>query len=111
MNRLINIQSVEDIPSEFRDTPIGLLFKYHNLGKSLEAYEKPQILIGMCIDNRKRLIIPDNFAYVIRSGGANLRYSKFALSYSIAIGNVLHIALIGHNNCGMSSLASKKILL
>ena len=60
------------------------------------------------MDNRKHLKIPDNFAYIIRSGGANLRYSEFKVSYAIGVGKVAHIALIGHNNCGMVNLASRK---
>lgn len=60
------------------------------------------------MDNRKHLRIPDNFAYIIRAGGANLRYSEFKVSYAIAIGAVKHIVLIGHNNCGMVNLISKK---
>jgi carbonic anhydrase len=60
------------------------------------------------MDNRKRLRIPDNFAYVIRSGGANLSYSEFKVSYAIAVGGVKSIALIGHNNCGMVDLIARK---
>ncbi|MBP7056533.1 MAG: carbonic anhydrase, partial [Candidatus Omnitrophica bacterium] len=51
---------------------------------------------------------PDNFAFIIRSGGANLRYSEFKVSYAIAVGGVKHIAIIAHNNCGMTNLISKK---
>jgi carbonic anhydrase len=60
------------------------------------------------MDNRKHLHIPDNFAYIIRSGGANLRYSEFKVSYAISAGGIKHIALIGHNNCGMVNLNSRK---
>ena len=52
--------------------------------------------------------IPENFAFIIRSGGANLRYSEFKVSYAIAVGRVLHIALIGHNNCGMVNLHDRR---
>jgi len=62
----------------------------------------------MCMDNRKHLRIPDNFAYIIRSGGANLRYSEFKVSYAIAVGEVGHIALIAHNHCGMVNLIARK---
>lgn len=62
----------------------------------------------MCMDNRKHLNIPDNFAFIIRSGGANLRYSGFKVSFAISVGGVKHIALIGHNHCGMVNLTSKK---
>jgi carbonic anhydrase len=62
----------------------------------------------MCMDNRKHLNIPDNFAFIIRAGGANLRYSGFKVSFAISVGGVRHIALIGHNHCGMVNLESKK---
>lgn len=109
MNRLLDISKTEDIFQEYRNTPIGQLLEYHNLNRSLEdKYENAQLLIGMCMDNRKHLHIPDNFAFIIRSGGANLRYSEFKVSYAIAVGGIEHIALIGHNNCGMVNLAARK---
>ncbi len=110
MHRLIPIASRTDIPSEYRDTPIGLLIEYHDLGKSLEPYSSAQLLIGMCMDHRKHLHIPDNFAYIIRTGGANLRYSEFKVSYAIAVGGVRVIALIGHTQCGMVNLIARKEL-
>ncbi|HSQ74865.1 MAG TPA: carbonic anhydrase, partial [Bacteroidota bacterium] len=63
---------------------------------------------GMCMDNRKHLRIPDNFAYIIRSGGGNLRYSEFKVSYAIAVGGVRCIALLGHDQCGMVNLVERK---
>ena len=108
MNRLINISSKEDILPDYRETPIGLLLEYHNLERPLETYTKAQLLVGMCMDNRKHLNIPDNFAFIIRTGGANLRYSEFKVSYAISVGDVRHIALIGHNNCGMVNLVARK---
>jgi carbonic anhydrase len=108
MNRLINITSTNEIPADYRSTPIGLLAEYHNLNLNFEAYSNAQLLIGMCMDNRKHLNIPDNFAYIIRTGGANLRYSEFKVSFAISVGEVKHIALIAHSNCGMVNLASKK---
>ena len=108
MNRLINITTPEDIFPEYRETPIGHLLEYHNLDKQLDNYSQAQLLIGMCMDNRKHLRIPDNFAYIIRAGGANLRYSEFKISYAIAVGGVRYIALIGHNKCGMVNLIARK---
>ena len=108
MNRLIDISKTKDIFPEYRKTPIGLLLEYHNLERQPDTYTQAKLLVGMCMDNRKHLHIPDNFAYIIRAGGANLRYSEFKVSYAIAVGNVQHIALIGHNNCGMVNLVSKK---
>ena len=108
MNKLIPVKKKEDILPEYRNTPIGLLLEYHNLSRQQEAYDSAQLLVGMCMDNRKHLNIPDNFSFIIRSGGANLRYSEFKVSFAIAVGKVRHIALIGHNHCGMVNLVSRK---
>ncbi|MBS1904392.1 MAG: carbonic anhydrase [Bacteroidetes bacterium] len=108
MNRLVAINSTEDIFPQYRDTPIGRLLEYHDLGRELDVITNPQLLIGMCMDNRKHLRIPDNFSYIIRTGGANLRYSEFKVSYAISVGGVRHIALIGHTNCGMVNLVARK---
>lgn len=108
MNRLIPVITRADIFPEHRDTPVGLLLEYHNLNREYETYTQAQLLVGMCMDNRKHLHIPDNFSYIIRAGGANLRYSEFKVSYAIAVGGVKSIALIGHNQCGMVNLISRK---
>jgi carbonic anhydrase len=108
MNRLILIKEKKDIFKQYIGTPIGLLLEYHNLLREFDAYSQAKLLIGMCMDNRKYINIPENFAYIIRSGGGNLRYSEFKVSYSIAIGGVESIALIAHNNCGMVNLMSRK---
>ncbi len=108
MERLIPVTTKEDIFPEFRDTPIGLLLEYHNLNREYDIYSQAQLLVGMCMDNRKHLHIPDNFSYIIRAGGANLRYSEFKVSYAIAVGGVKSIALIAHNQCGMVNLMARK---
>lgn len=108
MNRLLPVESTNDIPAQYRDTPIGYLLEYHNLGRQYEIYSTAQILIGMCMDNRKHLHIPDNFAFIIRAGGANLRYSEFKVSYAIAVGGIRCIALIGHTQCGMVNIIDRK---
>ncbi len=108
MKRLVTVLEPDNIFPVYRNTPIGLLLEYHNLGRSLDSFTKAQLLIGMCMDNRKHLRIPDNFAYIIRAGGANLRYSEFKVSYAIAVGGVSAIALIGHTHCGMVNLIARK---
>lgn len=107
---LTPVERIEDIFPVYRSTPIEQLLEYHNLGRPFDHYTQAKLLVGMCMDHRKHLIIPDNFAYIIRSGGANLRYSEFKVSYAMAIGGVSTIALIGHNNCGMVNLVSRKEL-
>jgi carbonic anhydrase len=108
MDKLLSINTTEDILEQYRQTPVGLLLEFHNLNRPPETFDRAQLLVGMCMDNRKHLLIPDNFAFIIRSGGANLRYSEFKVSYAIAVGKVSHIALIGHNNCGMVNLVARK---
>lgn len=108
MKNLLRISEPDHIPQIYRNTSIGLLLEYHNLERTLDPYTKAQLLIGMCMDNRKHLRIPDNFAFIIRTGGANLRYSEFKVSYAIAVGEVRSIALIGHTNCGMVNLIARK---
>jgi len=108
MERLIDIKSYDHILAEYQETPIGLLLEYHNLNKEYDTYSEAQMLIGMCMDNRKHLHIPDNFSFILRAGGANLQHSEFKVSYAIAVGGVKYIAIIGHNNCGMVNLKSRK---
>jgi len=111
MDRLIPISSEADIPEVYRDTPIAMLLEYHNLRRPLDTYDQntgAKLLIGMCMDYRKSMHIPDNFAYIIRSGGANLRFSEFKVSYAIGVGGVNSIALMGHTNCGMVNLVSRR---
>jgi len=108
LDQLESVEGIEEIKQEYKNSPISLIFEYHNLGRSFDKYTKAKLLVGMCMDNRKRLHMPDNFAYVIRTGGANLRYSEFKVSYAIAVGGVKAIVLIGHNQCGMVNLNSKR---
>ncbi|MEX2152360.1 MAG: carbonic anhydrase [Gemmatimonadaceae bacterium] len=104
------VESPKDIPAKWRGTPLEELLQYHNLGREMIPAPAPRLLIGMCMDNRKHLRIPDNFAFILRAGGANLRPSEFKVSYAIAVGGVRAIAIIGHTNCGMVNLMSRSHL-
>ncbi|KPU44524.1 carbonic anhydrase [Oxobacter pfennigii] len=108
MHKIIKVSHREDILKKYSNTPIEKLLLSHNIGLMDENFTSAELLIGMCMDNRNQLRIPNNFAYIIRSGGGNLRYSEFKVSYAIAVGGVKAIALIGHNNCGMVNLMSQK---
>jgi carbonic anhydrase len=106
-DKLITVDTAADIPPEHRSTPIGRLLEYHNLGRDLEPVAKAEILLGMCMDNRKVLRTPDNFAFVLRTTGANLRHNEFRVAYAIGVGGVRFIALIAHTNCGMVGLGTR----
>ncbi len=108
MERLIPIKAKSDILPAYRNTPIETLLNYQNLNAPHAVYEKAELLIGMCMDNRKHLRLPENFAFIIRAGGGNLRYSEFKVSYAVAIGGVTTIALLAHTNCGMVNLMGRR---
>ena len=106
--KIIEVNNQSDILEKYRDTPIGLLLAYHNLDRPFEDYKKAQLLVSMCMDNRKKLKIPNNFAYIIRTGAGNVKFIEFKVSFAIAVGGVKAIALIAHTQCGMMGLRNKR---
>jgi carbonic anhydrase len=52
------------------------------------------------------LRVPNDFAYVLRTAGANMRDNEFRISYAIAVGGVRTIVLIAHTDCGMKRVAT-----
>jgi len=107
MPHTLPVSNANDILPEYRDTPVGRLLEYHNLGRGPAAVSKPELLIGMCMDSRKHLRIPNDFAFVLRTAGANMRDNEFRISYAIAVGGVQTIVLIAHTDCGMAQLAKR----
>ena len=103
-----NIDSEKDIPVYLSNTPFVELLIYQNLGSPHKKYEKAQMAIVMCMDNRKQLKIPSRFAFILRTAGARITGSEFKLSFAIGFGDIKHVALIAHTNCGMVNLTSKK---
>lgn len=108
MSTLLPVRQWDDILPAYRNTPVGELLAYHNLGRAHRSYETAELLIGMCMDHRNVLRIPDNFAYVLRAGGANFRRLEFKVSFAIAVGGVQAVCLIGHDQCGMVGLGSRR---
>jgi len=108
MAQIIPVNFLDDIVPEYRGTPVGLLLEYHNLGRAIGSAAVPQLLIGMCMDSRKSLRIPNDFAFVLRTAGANMRDNEFRISYAIAVGGVRTIVLIAHTDCGMARLAQRR---
>jgi carbonic anhydrase len=108
MAQIIPVNYRDDILPEYRDTPVGLLLEYHNLGRAAGAVTAPQLLIGMCMDSRKSLRIPNDFAFVLRTAGANMRDNEFRISYAVAVGGVRTIVLIAHTDCGMARLEERR---
>lgn len=104
MPEIIPVNYRDDILPEYRGTPVEALLEYHNLGRAIGTMPAPQMLIGMCMDSRKSLRIPNDFAFVLRTAGANMRDNEFRISYAISVGGVRTIVLIAHTDCGMAKL-------
>ena len=105
---LKSVSAEKDISNHILNTPIAELLEYHNLSKSFKDYEKAEIAIVMCMDNRKQLNIPNRFAFILRTAGARITGSEFKLSFAIGFADIKHVALICHTKCGMVNLTSKK---
>ncbi|HEY7409089.1 MAG TPA: carbonic anhydrase [Gemmatimonadaceae bacterium] len=108
MAQIIPVTDRDDVLPEYRSSPVGLLLEYHNLGRPIDSPVTPQLLIGMCMDSRKSLRIPNDFAFVLRTAGANMRDNEFRISYAIAVGGVRTIVLIAHTDCGMARLTQRR---
>ena len=105
---MIPVETPDDILPRYRGTPIGKLLRYHELGEPLGEYTAAELLVGMCMDHRKQLRLPRNYAYVLRAGGANLQRVEFKVSFAVAVGGAKAICLIGHTQCGMVDLPSRR---
>lgn len=105
---LLPVRRWDEVLPGYRGTPVGDLLAYHNLRRAHRTHGAPALLVGMCMDHRKALRLPDNFAYVLRAGGANLRRLEFKVSYAIAVGGVRAVCLIGHDQCGMQGLPGRR---
>lgn len=105
--RLQPIASPGDIPIEWRNTPIEKLINSENFGQKIPEGKSPELLIAACIEFRYALPIPRQFAYVIRRASGRLVGSEFSISYVLSAG-VRHVALIGHNDCGMTKVLEKQ---
>jgi carbonic anhydrase len=108
MHQIIPVSQPADILPIYRETPVGRLLEYHNLDRPRDAIARPELLIGMCMDSRKTLRIPNDFAFVLRTAGANMRDNEFRISYAIAVGGVHTIVLIAHTDCGMARLDQRR---
>ena len=106
---ILPVLSVSDILPEYRGTPLEWLLRYHNLSQALPSTSsRAELLVGMCMDDRKDLVIPNEFAFVLRAAGGNLRDHAFDISYAVAIGGVRAIALLAHTDCGMVGVRQKR---
>ena len=109
MASLVPVNTAGDILPKYRGTPVERMLRYHNLGEPLPATSgHAEMLVGMCMDHRKDLTLPHEFAYVLRAAGGNLRDSEFEISYAVAVGGISTIALLAHPDCGMANVTERR---
>lgn len=105
-DRLIAVESQLDIPASWQGTPLESLIMAQNFGWPIQASGKPELLIATCIEFRYALPVPRMYAYVIRRASGRVIGSEFSVGYTLAQG-VRYLAMIGHNDCGMSKVYEK----
>lgn len=110
--RLAEVNAASDIFPELKGTAVGDLLLWHNLPESRAAMpastSEARLLVSMCMDHRADLVIPNEFAYILRSAGGTLRDSDFEVQYAVAVGGVSEIALLAHTDCGMVGVSGKR---
>jgi carbonic anhydrase len=60
------------------------------------------------MDFRLKLALPDNFAFVLRIGGANIRPVSPYIAFAVAVGQVSAIAVLVHDQCAMEDVELRK---
>jgi len=105
---MIAVHESTDILPAYRATPLAELLAAHNLGTPPAIRHDPDLLIVTCMDHRIRLDIPECFAFVLRVAGANADPVAFNVSFAVSVAGVKAIAVIGHDDCAMQDLHSKR---
>jgi carbonic anhydrase len=104
----VAVRNERDILPAYRGTPIETLLAYHNFARFHRDHCEAELLIGTCMDPRVRLEIPSSFAFILRCAGANLRVLEFDVSFAIAVAGIRSVCVIGHSECRMVDVASKR---
>lgn len=102
-DRLAEFDTRQDIPEEWRQTPIESFIMSQNFGWPIQTSGKPVLLIATCIEFRYALPVPRMYAYVIRRASGRPIGSEFSIGYTLSKG-VNHMVMIGHNDCGMAKV-------
>lgn len=105
---MICITDEMDVPQVYRDTPVERLILNHNLNLRPDRYERADMLVLMCMDNRQELRLPQNSAFFVRNSGATQNGVSFSISFAVAVAGIRYIAVIGHSDCMMVNLEIRK---
>ena len=105
---LSSVRKDTDIVPAYRGTPVGELLGYQNLGAAARKYARPELLIAMCLEQQVALRIPAGFAISLHTAAASLKRDPFKVSWAIGVVGVSAIAIIGHDDCGLTDLRSHR---
>lgn len=108
MERLLAVDTLDDLPAEYEGSPVARLLAAHNLAAALEPSGGPELLVATCMDHRVSLRMPPDFAYVLRTGGADLGGRDFEVSFAAGVGGVGAVAVVGHSDCGMAGVTGRR---
>ncbi len=100
---LAEVRSRDDIPDEWKGTPIESFIMAQNFGWPIDSTGKVELLIATCIEFRYSMPVPKMYAYVIRRASGRVIGSEFSVGYTLSQG-VKYLVIIGHNDCGMSKV-------
>lgn len=81
--------------------PMQILLQSHNRGVSSAPFAQPALAVVTRMDFRVHLHMPENFAFMLRTGGANPEPVEPYLAFSVARMGIGAITLIGHTDCAM----------
>ncbi len=102
--RLLKVHQADDIFPAWCGTPVEDFLQYHNLRANQREYERAELLICACMDFRVSFTIPDKFAFIIRTPGANLIDNQFGLAAALTLADVRAVALVAHTDCAMTKV-------
>ena len=97
-----------DILPAWRNTPIGDLLRYQNLGAPARRHARPEVLIATCLEQRAALRIPEGFAIQLHTAAASLKRDPFKVSWAIGVAGVSAIAIVGHDDCRLVELRNHR---
>lgn len=97
------------MPSSFSSSPrdvagtsaLDLLLRSHNGGEAFAPFPVPRLVLLTCMDFRIRLRLPENFAFVLRTGGARGGPVETELAFALGRCGIDEVAVIGHTDCAM----------
>jgi carbonic anhydrase len=65
-------------------------------------------LIATCLEQQVALQVPAGFAISLHTAAASLKRDPFKVSWAIGVAGVAAIAVIGHDECGLTDLHSHR---